>query len=86
MWKKMYLDFYLTLVTKVNPQLISDLHVKGKMINIFGGKIDQSINNAGEVTLKSKSECLCQHGRCIWGPHTHPDGPVRGPPSHLYSA
>lgn len=31
-WKKMYLDLYLTLGTKVNSRMILDLNVKGKII------------------------------------------------------
>lgn len=37
-WKKMYLDLYLTLGTKVNSRMILDLNVKGKIINISENK------------------------------------------------
>lgn len=37
-WKKMYLDLYLTLGTKVNSRMILDLNVKGKIITISENK------------------------------------------------
>lgn len=36
--EKIYLDFYLTLGTKVNSRLSSDLNMKGKIISILEDK------------------------------------------------
>lgn len=55
-WKKMYLDLYLTLGTKVNSRMILDLNVKGEIINISENKERRKKRkeqvNTGDVTLR----------------------------------